>query len=66
LATYYKEGDSLRGERIAVQARDIAPIRVGKGSHSHKIQSTILRDSAYCVIEKPLRLVENRPSESIP
>jgi hypothetical protein len=48
-------GDSLRGERIAVEAREIDKIRYGAGSGRHKIQFTKLRDSAYCVIEAPMK-----------
>lgn len=52
---HYEIGDTLRGERIAVEARDIDPIRYGEGSSSHRIQFTKLRRSAYCVIEMPLK-----------
>jgi hypothetical protein len=58
MTTYKNQGDALLAERIAVQARDIAPIRVRKGSHSHKIQDTKLRGSAFCVIEQPLVAVK--------
>ena len=57
MTTYYKQGDALRAERIAVQARDISREFVTHGSSRHKIQNATLRESAYCVIEKPLRLV---------
>jgi len=50
-------GDALSADRIAVRARDIDNPRVGEGSHRHKIQSTTLRGSAFCVIEVPLRSV---------
>jgi hypothetical protein len=60
MTEYYKLGDSLKAERIAVQARDIDKVRVGKGTHDHKIQSTTLRDSAFCVIEVPLKAVLER------
>lgn len=55
MTTHYEVGDALRGERIAVQARGIGKIVIKKGSSRHRIQATTLRDSAYCVIEKPLR-----------
>ncbi len=61
MATHYNVGEELRGERIAVQARDIDALRVQKGSSSHKIQATTLRHSAYCVIEMPLKAVGNHP-----
>jgi hypothetical protein len=55
LTTYYSAGDAIRGDRIAVEARDIGNQVVIKGSHTHKIQRTRIRGSAYCVIEQPLR-----------
>lgn len=58
---YYERGDALRADRIAVQARDIdRRIRVVEGSGRHRIQSTILRDSAFCIIELPLKAVRER------
>jgi hypothetical protein len=57
LTTYYKEGDALRAERIAVQARRIDKGPVVRGSSRHNIQTAKLRDLAYCVIEKPLRAI---------
>ncbi len=60
MTTHYNQGDALKGERIAVEARSIAPLMVRKGSHTHNIQTTILRRSAYCVIELPLVAVQKR------
>lgn len=62
MTTHYNQGEALKAERIAVEARDIAPAMVKKGSHSHKIQSTKLRGSAYCVIELPLVSVQKKSS----
>jgi hypothetical protein len=63
MTTYKNQGDSLLGERIAVQARAIAPVRVRKGSHSHKIQDTTLRGSAFCVIELPLIGIQKKSKQ---
>ena len=60
MTVYYKLGDELSADRIAVQARDIDKARYGTGSSSHKIQFTKLRGSAYCVIEMPLKAVLER------
>jgi len=57
---HYELGDALSADRIAVQARDIDNPRVGEGSHRHRIQSTTLRGSAFCVIELPLRAVREK------
>jgi hypothetical protein len=58
----YDCGDSLKGHRIAVQARDIDPPRVVGGSGAHKIQQTKLRVSAYCVIEMPMKSRMEKPA----
>jgi hypothetical protein len=60
MTTHYSQGDAIKGERVAVEARSIAPVMVRKGSHTHNIQSTTLRRSAYCVIEQPLIAVQKR------
>ncbi len=60
MKVHYELGDALKAERIAVQARDIDEVRYGKGTHAHKIQSTKLRGSAFCVIEVPLKAVLKR------
>lgn len=60
MTEYHKLGDALVADRIAVQARDIDKPRYGEGTHSHKIQFTKLRGSAYCVIELPLKSVRER------
>ncbi len=52
-----KVGDSLRGEKIIAQARDIDRPRIVKGSGRDKIQKTALRGSAYCVIDMPLKWI---------
>lgn len=59
MRTLYEVGDALKGERIAVRARKIGRIEVSarKGTSTHKIQTTKLTGSAYCVIERPLRAV---------
>ena len=54
---YHNIGDSLRAERITVQAHDIDKPRIVKGSGRDKIQRTILRGSAFCVIEQPMKWI---------
>lgn len=60
MTTHYNQGDAIKAERIAIEARSIAPVMIRKGSHTHNIQSTKLRGSAYCVIELPLIAVQKR------
>jgi len=57
---YRNPGDILRGDRIAVSARRIDPVTVMPRTHKHRGQFTTLRDSAYCVIEIPLKIVANK------
>lgn len=61
MPTLYSAGDALKGERIAVQAREIDKfIEVKPGSSSHRIQKTTLHGSAFCVIELPFKQVRER------
>jgi len=60
MTTHYNQGDSLKAERIVVQAREIGKIVVKEGSSRHRIQGTTLRGSAYCLIELPLISVQKR------
>jgi len=57
---YREKGDSLRGDRIAVQARKIDKVVVIKRTHSHRGQFTTLRDNAFCIIDKPLKVVSDK------
>jgi len=59
-----KCGDALRAKRIAVKARDIETPYIVRGSGKHRIQSTKLRGSAFCVIELPLKSVRERSSRA--
>jgi hypothetical protein len=56
-------GDSLRGERIAVEASAISSPMVQKRSGAHKGQFATLTRNAYCVIEMPLKWVLNKRAE---
>lgn len=60
MTKHYGQGDELLGERIAVQAREIAKVVISPGSSRHRIQRTTLRGSAYCVIDQPLIAVKNK------
>jgi len=64
MSTYYGPGDALKADRIAVQARNIDTPYIVKGSGKHRTQSTKLRDSAFCVIELPLKSVRERGSRT--
>ncbi len=58
--TYYSIGDSLRGERIAVQARKVTNQKLIQLSGRHKGTSLTLKYSVFCVIEAPLKSVQKR------
>lgn len=51
---HYQNGDALEGERITCQCRKYTGPRLIRGTQSHRSTEFILRDYAYCVIEKPL------------
>jgi len=61
--TYVEPGSALRGNVISAQARDVDPIRYGQGSGSHRIQFTKLRNSAFCVIDMPMKWVSNKKNK---
>jgi hypothetical protein len=47
-------GDALRGEKIAVKAEKIRMGGIQAGSSRHQIQTLILEDKVFCIIEIPL------------
>jgi hypothetical protein len=54
---YRNKGDSLRADRIAIQARSIDSVTIQKRTHGHKGQFATARDNAFCIIEIPLKQV---------
>lgn len=56
VARHTEAGHAVAGELIIAQARDIGKIRVVPGTHTHKIQETILRSNVLCVIDRPFKL----------
>ncbi len=59
---YSNQGDALRVNRIAVEARSISPVTVRKMSGGHKGQFATLRNNAYCVIDIPLKWILEKKS----
>lgn len=59
---YRNPGDSLRGDKIAVQSHSIDRVVVTKRTHRHKGQFATLRGNAFCIIEIPLKSVLDRKS----
>lgn len=57
MPVYRNQGDALRGDKIAVQAFKIDPVRVMQRSGRDKGQFTTLRKYAFCVIDIPLKEV---------
>lgn len=60
MTTLFEAGDTLRGDRIAINARRLSDQKVIARSGSHRAQAIVARDNVFCVIEKPLRA---RPRE---
>lgn len=52
--TLLDAGDSLRGSRVLINARQLSKPRVINLTHRHEAQEIIARDNVYCVIEMPL------------
>lgn len=62
MPVYMEPGSVLSGDRIYAEARRIEKprqIREGPEGKTKFLMSTVLRGSAYCVIEKPLCGVSN-------
>lgn len=60
MPVYINKDDALKGDRIAVSARQISQIVVKTRTGSHRGQFTTLRDNAYCIIEVPYKFVLNK------
>ena len=54
LRPHKKVGDALRADKIAVKPGKIRESELLHGSGKHRIQTGILEDEAYCVIQVPL------------
>ena len=57
MAVYTDVGDTIKGDKIIVEARKIDKIKVIAKSGRRKAQSTVLRDNAVCVIDKRIRSI---------
>lgn len=57
MRVYRNQGDALKGDKIAVQARRIDTVSVKKRAHRHQGRFATLRDNAFCIIEIPLKVV---------
>ncbi|MDR3292030.1 MAG: hypothetical protein LBT10_07790 [Methanobrevibacter sp.] len=53
-----EKGDTLKGDRIIVEARKIDDVRIIAKIGRHKSQRTVLRDNAICVIDRKFRFVK--------
>ena len=57
MVIYTEIGDTIKGDKIVVEARKIDKIKVIAKSGRHKAQQTTLRDNAVCVIDKRIRSI---------
>lgn len=53
---YNSQGDAIEGERIIAQARVIGNKKTIPGTSTHRMQQTILKFNALCVIDKAFRI----------
>ena len=51
-------GDSIKGDKILVEARKISKIKVIVKSGRHKAQKTVLKGNALCVIDRELEFIK--------
>jgi len=55
---YTNQGDALRADKVIARARSIDKPRLIVLSGEHRGREVILRDSVYCVIDRPLRALQ--------
>lgn len=55
MPTLFQEGDAIRGDRVAVNARQFSKPQVIALTGRHQAQQIIARDNVYCVVEMPLK-----------
>jgi len=53
---YRSTGNALAGERIIAQARSIGDVCVVPGTSRHRMQQTVLKTNALCVIDREFRI----------
>ena len=58
MTIYKNQGDSLIGNKIICEARQISSIKVINKSGRHKSQRIILRDNAQCIIDRELKFIK--------
>ena len=51
------EGDSIRGEIIVCEAKNISKPRIISNSSTHRAQRTAIDTGAYCIITKSERWI---------
>ncbi|WP_413861786.1 hypothetical protein [Methanobrevibacter sp. UBA417] len=58
MSTYTKAGDTIKGDKIIAEARQIGKIVIINKSGRHKAQRISLKDNAKCIIERELRFIK--------
>ena len=53
----YEVGDAIKGDIISAEARNVSKPRIMARTGRHKAQLIILRENAFCAIEKKLRFL---------
>ncbi|MDR0911499.1 MAG: hypothetical protein LBM96_02730 [Methanobrevibacter sp.] len=57
MGIYTKVGDTIKGDKILVEARKIAKVEVINKTGRHKAQKTVLKDNAICIIDKKMKII---------
>ena len=53
-----EEGEAIMGDKIIAEARKISDIKVIPKTGRHKVQRVILRDNAFCLIDKKVKFIK--------
>ena len=58
MATYTEIGDTMMGDRLIAEARNISNVTVIVKSCRHKAQRIKLKDNAMCIIDKKVHFIK--------
>ena len=64
MGTYFKNGDTLKGDTIECEARKISKKKKIRKIGRHKAQAILLKDNAECTIIKPSKHFKNANKNS--
>ena len=60
MSTLTDAGDALLAERVAITARRLSKVKLIARTGRHQAKAITAYDDVYCVIDKPVRAIQNR------